>query len=116
MGVSMQNHIAVESLENRRLLTVSAFPVSIGDVGVDTASSIAADRLSNVIVAGKTDFLVHLAAAQAAAAAATIAVPEGAFVAKFGPDGTLLWSRRLSTGFGETTINKVATDGENSVY
>lgn len=112
----MLNYAKVELLESRRLLTVSAFPISIGDIGVDTASSIAADRLSNVIVAGKTDFLLHTDTAQPAAAAANVAVPEGAFVAKFAPDGTVIWTRRLSTGFGETTITKVATDGENSIY
>lgn len=98
----------VEALEGRRLLSASAFPIAIGSTGADSATSIAFDRHTNsVIVAGTL-----AAAADIDPGAAVVNLSAGTFVAKYAPDGTLVWGRQ----FPGATIAKVATDGSNSIY
>lgn len=97
----------VEALEGRQLLSVSAFPIALGSTGANTASSISTDRSNNVIVtgtlAGTTDV---------DPGAGVVELGAGTFVAKYAPDGTLIWARQLNGA----TIEKVATDRENSVF
>lgn len=104
----MQSHIAVESLENRRLLSVSSFPKGIGTTGADLPADIASDRLSNVIVAGRTNVIgFEDSVNNSPSSSQNVDV-----VAKYAADGTLLWKRE----FTGADIAKVATDGENSIY
>lgn len=97
----------VEALEGRQLLSVSAFPIALGSTGANSASSISTDRANSVIVtgtlAGTTDV---------DPGAAVVNLGAGAFVAKYAPDGTLVWARQ----FIGATIDKVDTDRDNSVY
>jgi len=96
----------IEALEVRRLLT-SAFPIGIGSTGADAAISIASDRLNNVVAVGTI-----AGTADVDPSGGTLDLAAGGFIAKYANDGTLIWGRQLPG----TTINKVAIDGENSVY
>jgi hypothetical protein len=102
---SQQN--AIEALEGRRFLTASGFPFAIGSTGADSTASIASDRVNSVIVAGTL-----ADAADIDPATSVVDLSAGTFVAKYASDGSLVFGRQ----FAGATINKVATDGSNSIY
>jgi hypothetical protein len=97
----------VEVLEDRRLLTASAFPFALGSTGANISASIASDRLNSVIVAGTLAGTTDVDPG-----AGEVDLGAGTFVAKYASDGTLIWARQ----FNGATINKIDTDRDNSVY
>jgi uncharacterized protein (TIGR03437 family) len=91
----------------------SAFSAIFGGLGQDYASSLATDAQGNVYVAGLTyssDFPVTPGAAQTQFGGTC-----DAFVSKFGPDGTLLWSTFLG-GILDDWATGVAVDGAGNVW
>jgi uncharacterized protein (TIGR03437 family) len=93
--------------------TPAAFSTLFGGLGQDYASSLATDSQGNIYVAGLTyssDFPVTAAAAQTKFGGTC-----DAFVAKFGPDGTMLWATYLG-GILDDWATGVALDGAGNVW
>ena len=91
----------------------SAFSTIFGGLGQDYASSLATDAQGNVYVAGLTyssDFPVTAGAAQTKFGGTC-----DAFVAKFGPDGAMLWATYLG-GILDDWATGVAVDGAGNVW
>src|SRR6202021_1547206 len=90
----------------------SAFSTIFGGLGQDYASSLATDAQGNIYVAGLTyssDFPVTALAAQTKFGGTC-----DAFVAKFAPDGTMLWATYLG-GILDDWATGVAVDGAGNV-
>ena len=88
------------------------FSAILGGSGQDYAASVATDAQGNVYLAGLTyspDFRVTAGALQTQLGGAS-----DAFVAKFAPDGALLWSTYLG-GVGDDWATGVAVDATGNV-
>jgi Beta-propeller repeat len=81
-----------------------------GGSGADQANAIAVDAAGNAYVTGSTD-LPTLNAAQPTFGGGT----QDAFVARFGPTGTLLTATYLG-GSGDDVANGIAVDGAGNVF
>jgi uncharacterized protein (TIGR03437 family) len=98
------------------------FSAILGGSGQDYASSVVSDAAGNTYVAGLTyspDFRVTAGAFQTRLAgngslANPAAIASDAFVAKFGPDGKLLWSTFLG-GSGDDFATGVGVDDAGNV-
>ncbi len=91
----------------------NAFSTIFGGLGQDYASSLATDAQGNVYVAGLTyssDFPVTPLAAQTQFGGTC-----DAFVAKFGPDGAMLWATYIG-GILDDWATGVAVDGAGNVW
>jgi uncharacterized protein (TIGR03437 family) len=98
------------------------FAAVFGGSGQDYAASVASDSAGNTYIAGLTyspdlqvtagAFQTHIGGNGSLANPSSIAAD--AFVAKFGPDGTLLWSTFLG-GSGDDYANGVAVDSSGNV-
>jgi hypothetical protein len=75
---------------NRQTLTITdaPFAVSAGGPSNDFGQAVSTDAVGNVYVAGNVQY------------ASPTAAPFGAFVSKYAPDGTLLWTQNI---FGDVT-------------
>src|ERR1035437_3168162 len=90
------------------------FSAVLGGAGQDYAASVATDSKGNIYVAGLTyspDFPVTPGALQTKIGSVGTS---DAFVAKFAPDGTLLWSTFLG-GSGDDWATSVAVDAAGNV-
>ena len=98
------------------------FAAVFGGSGQDYAASVASDSAGNTYIAGLTyspDLQVTAGAFQThiggnGSLANPTAIASDAFVAKFGPDGTLLWSTFLG-GSGDDYATGVAVDSGGNV-
>ena len=91
----------------------NAFSTVFGGLGQEYASSLTTDAQGNIYVAGLTyssDFPVTPLAAQT-----TFGGTCDAFVAKFGPDGAMLWSTYIG-GILDDWATGIAVDGAGNVW
>jgi len=102
-SVSIQSF---EPLESRRLLTTN-FPITIGSAAADQANSVASDTSNNVYVCGTLG-----ATADFDPGSGTANISAGGYVARYAPDGTLLWARQLIGA----DPRKISADRDGNVY
>ncbi|HEY7120306.1 MAG TPA: SBBP repeat-containing protein [Tepidisphaeraceae bacterium] len=119
----MSGHRArVESLESRMLLAADlSFAYQIGSPPAGTAANndlgnaVAVDRWGNFYVAGGFAGTVDFNPSRRKTFNLTSTALTDAFVAKYAPDGSLLWARQAG-GFGEDQATSVVVDRSGNVY
>jgi len=105
----------MERLEDRALLSVDlGFAFAIGDAGLDGVYDVTADAVGNAYVAGYFQGTVDFDAGPDATSL-TSAGSGDAFVAKYSPDGDLIWARAVG-GVGNDNANTIAIDPAGNVY
>lgn len=107
---------SLEALEARRLLSATLSSVlTLDSVGFEAGSSVAVDASGNTYVYGTFDRPLDFNPLGTAnvrnASNDTIDV----FVAKYAPDNTLLWAKRIG-GAGTETAGKMVMDGSGNLY
>jgi len=112
---------AFEAMESRQLM--SAAPVAaldystyFGDTGSDTAHAIAVDASGNTYVAGSTTSHNNVAVGGYDTTYSGGLFSGDALVAKFGPNGKLIWSTYLGESYELETASSIALDKNGNVY
>jgi hypothetical protein len=105
-GFNYSRSLRAESLEDRRLLSVSTlWAKQLGTSSSDYSYGVSADGLGNVYISGDTN----------GSLGGTNAGGVDAFVGKYDASGTLLWTKQLGTSSSDSNTG-VSADGLGNVY
>lgn len=114
--------LRVEQLETRWALDVGlGFALRIGDAFTQVGNAVAADQAGNSYVTGQMTFT----ALDFDPGAGSTLIPPGvpavngstAFLAKYAPDGSLVWARTLANSSANSTAGyDVTVDSQGNVY
>jgi hypothetical protein len=109
-GIAVSNVVAVIRAAN----TESLFPIGAGSTGTDRGRAVAVDVDGNVYMAGTFQGTVDFDAGPGLALR-TSAGSNDSFVAKYSPQGVLLWATRFG-GSESDQANAIAVDSSGEVH
>lgn len=106
--------LGIEQLEHREMLTAElGFAIGLGGVGVDVVRDVDVDSGGNVYATGYFSGTVDFDPGPGDASLTADGVND-AFVAKYDPDGDLMWAKKIG-GNGDNRGNSIALDGVGNV-